>query len=202
MHVLPNTICPPSKKNRPAESPPNVVFLGSYSYPPNAIAADLLVTKIWPIVHEAFPDARLLIAGANPEFITSFSRSPPGVNFLGFIRDLANFYANARVVCTPIQSGGGTRVKIIEAAMLGLPVVSTSLGAEGLNFQAGSEILIEDNFVQMARLTFSLLEDIHRGQLIGEKARRKALQVYSRSRAIKKSNEIHSPSIINYRPWK
>jgi glycosyltransferase involved in cell wall biosynthesis len=94
---------------------PNILFLGAYSYPPNAVAAEYLIHEVWPRIASRCPKARLLIAGLDSDALTSFHHPPPGVEFLGFVSDLGALYRRTRVVCCPIQSGSGTRFKILEA---------------------------------------------------------------------------------------
>src|SRR5205807_60194 len=83
----------------------------------------------------------------------------PGIGVLGFMPDLEGVYQDARLVVCPVRSGGGTRIKIIEAAMYGRAVVSTAIGAEGLAFEAGSEILIADSADDFARRCAEVLAD-------------------------------------------
>ena len=95
-------------------------------------------------MREACPDARLIVAGNKPERIPSFAQRPAGVEFTGFVSELEMLYRRAAIVCCPILSGGGTRIKILEAAAHGKAVVSTVVGAEGLELRDGVEIALRD----------------------------------------------------------
>lgn len=184
--VLPNTSAPPSAIPPSSSAPPNILFLGSYDYRPNTLAAEILIRDIWPRVTEQAPWARLLIAGANPHNISAYGEPQTTIEFTGFVDDLHALYARSRVICTPIQNGGGTRIKIIEAAMHARPVVSTSIGAEGLEFVSEKEILISDNAEGLAALCIDLLQDPVRCDELGEAAKQSAIRHYGREAAIKK----------------
>jgi glycosyltransferase involved in cell wall biosynthesis len=170
--VVPNGLPVPPSPAPPAPSP-TVLYLGTYDYPPNCDAAGRLIERIWPLVRAQVPEARLLIVGKNPERIASFRSAPPGVTFTGFVDDLDGLYAEARVVACPITIGGGTRVKLVEAASYGRPMVSTRIGAEGLDFEDGREILLRDDDAGFAEACALLLRDEMACARLGEAARAK-----------------------------
>ena len=92
-----------------------------------------------------FPTAELRLVGPAPEEIAAYGRAPDGVKFCGFVPSLEEAYASARIVVCPIRYGGGTRVKLVEAAGWGKPIVSTTLGAEGLGMINDVHALIADS---------------------------------------------------------
>lgn len=175
--TIPNAVAMPSV-NPAIPQTATILFLGGYHYEPNAQAAQRLITRIWPLISRRIPEARLIIAGASPERIPSFHTSPEDVEFTGFVDDLAALYARTRLVCSPIDAGGGTRVKLIEAAAWGRPIVSSSIGAEGLSFENGAEILIRDDDEGIAAECIRLLRDHQLGAKIGEAARQRAASTY------------------------
>ncbi len=122
--TVPNAVTIPELQ--PVTPEPTLLFLGS-DYLPNLHAAEFLIKSIWPLVHRKMPLARLVIAGISPNNINGNFHSIPGVEVTGFVDDLDGLYRRSRVVCAPILSGGGTRVKIIEAAAYGKPIVSAPL---------------------------------------------------------------------------
>jgi len=181
--VVPNALPVPAPA--PPCPAPTVLFIGVYLYEPNRQAAERLAHRVWPWVRARCPGARLLLAGRHAELVHGHGAPPPGVQFLGFVADLDDLYAGVRIVACPIQSGAGTRVKIIEAALYGRPVVSTTLGAEGLQFDpARGEIVIADGDEAMAAEIVRLLGDPARAQAVGAAARSRALAAYSESAAI------------------
>ena len=181
--VVPNAVTLPAAA-APNPNTKTVLFLGAFGYAPNAVAADYLVTEIWPRVRAELPDARLIIAGGNPELLKSRGTTDHSVEFPGFVPDLADLYAQTDVVCCPILSGGGTRVKIVEAAAYGKPVVSTPLGAEGLDFHRDTEILLEADAGALASACVRLLKDPALAARIGEAARARAARLYDASAII------------------
>jgi glycosyltransferase involved in cell wall biosynthesis len=180
--VIPNSIHIPDAQDLTDE--PVLLFLGAYGYRPNALAAEELVSRIWPRVRQRCPTARLLIAGANPEFIPTFGTPEPGVEYTGFAEDLDSLYSSTRVVCCPIRAGGGTRIKIIEAAAYGKPIVSTRIGAEGLDFIDGDEIFLRDDAQAFADACVDLIMDKNLSNASGRAARAKAEKMYERRSVI------------------
>jgi glycosyltransferase involved in cell wall biosynthesis len=162
-------------------SDPLVLFVGAMGYRPNAQAADFLVQRIWPAVRAQVPAARLAIIGLGPERIASYHSADASVVFTGFVEDLHSWYRRARVVCCPIHHGGGTRVKIIEAAAHAKAIVSTRLGAEGLNFKDGREIILRDAPAEFAAACIRLLADPNAAAQLGRAALQKARGIYARS---------------------
>jgi glycosyltransferase involved in cell wall biosynthesis len=176
--VIPNAVARVADGTLTAE--PTVVYLGTYSYRPNVVAAEYLIREVWPSVRRRCPRARLLIAGPGSEAIDGFSVPPPGVEFLGFVDDLDALYRRSRVVCCPIQSGTGTRTKILEAASYGVPVVSTSVGAEGLALIPEAEILLRDTAEGLAEACVGLITDEGHATRIRTAAREAVRARYSR----------------------
>src|SRR5262249_250202 len=116
-------------------------------------------TRCWPRVRAAVPNATVRIVGRKPEEVPSHARPPAGAEFNGFVPDIDAVYRQARVVICPVLSGGGTRVKLVEAAAFGKPVVSTRIGAEGLDFQDGQHALLRDDADGFADACIQLLRD-------------------------------------------
>jgi hypothetical protein len=175
--AVPNAVAvPPAPPPLPAA--PTILFLGACDYPPNMVAAERLATRVLPRIRARLPAARALIAGRGSERLPSAANPPDGAEYLGFVPDLDTLYARARIVCAPIETGGGTRVKLVEAAGYGRPMVSTRLGAEGLDFAAGSEILLADDDTGLAEGCLRLLQDDTAAQALGEAARTRMRATY------------------------
>lgn len=193
--VVPNAVAMPPTAPAPARAE-TVLFLGAYHYEPNARAAERLATKIWPLVRAARPDARLILAGDAPQAIPCFGNDIPGVEFTGFVPDLARLYEDTRVVCCPLEIGGGTRVKLVEAAGFGRAIVSTRLGAEGLDFIAGREIVLADDDPEIAAACVTLLADREAAHALGLAARERALARYERT-TIEKTIVQHAHAVLD-----
>ena len=181
--TIPNAVAMPAHYGIDCASM-GLLFLGAYAYPPNVTAAEFLIREVWPLVREACPEARLIIAGNRPERIESFAGCPAGVEFTGFVDDLEELYRRVRVVCCPVMSGGGTRLKIIEAAAYGKAIVSTRVGAEGLELRDGEEIVLRDGGRAFAEACVDLLKDPTRCEAMGLAARRAVEPRYDRQHIV------------------
>lgn len=123
--------------------PGEILFTGLMSYYPNQQAIRWFLEEVFPKVQLAIPAARLIVAGADPPQWLLGRRSS-AVVVSGAVPDMRPYFHRARVVIAPLKIGGGTRVKILEAQAMERPVVSTSLGAEGLNTESSSIVLADD----------------------------------------------------------
>jgi glycosyltransferase involved in cell wall biosynthesis len=179
--IIPNAVDIPHP--HPGSTAPNLLFLGS-DYGANIDAAEFMADKIWPAIHSGVPDAKLIIAGISPERMKNRGTYAPGIEITGFVRDLDSLYQTSRVIVTPILVGGGTRYKIIEAAAYSKPVVSTAMGAEGLEFAPGKEILIRDDPESFAETCIELLADPSLCEKIGTAARAKTAHLYDRKAVV------------------
>lgn len=163
----------------PLPAVPSILFLGNYGHPPNREAAERLITRIWPRIKSTVADARLIIAGANPDRIPAFVRSPNDVEFTGIVDDLAALYARTRIVCCPISNGGGTRIKLIEAAGFGRPIVATAVAAEGLCLEPGRDFQQSDDDDAMALACVRLLGEDNEAKAIARAARAAVVSAYA-----------------------
>lgn len=175
--VVPNALPVPEDVTAPAHAP-NLLFLGACDYPPNIEAAERLVKAIFPLIRAAVPNARLTIAGRGSDTLPSRKHCPENVDYLGYAADLNELYARTKVVCCPMLNGGGTRIKLIEAAAYARPMVSTSVGAEGLDFVEGHEILLRDSDSEFAHACVGLLRDDQACERLGKAARLRMQERY------------------------
>jgi glycosyltransferase involved in cell wall biosynthesis len=183
VQTVPNSVNFPPLDGGDA-SEPLVLFVGAMGFRPNAQAVDSLVQEIWPAVRARVPAARLVVIGPGRELTASYPAADQSVTFTGFVDDLQSWYRRARVVCCPIHHGAGTRVKIIEAAAHAKAIVSTRLGAEGLNFADGREIILRDAPAQLAEACVRLLGDSQLAARLGRAALQKARGTYERGAVV------------------
>jgi glycosyltransferase involved in cell wall biosynthesis len=178
--VAPNVIDVASYCPTPEGEPGTVLYTGGMDWYPNRDAVTYFVEQVFPLVRQQAPGVRFVVAGRNPsnEFRQQFT-GMPDVVFTGTVADMRDEIAKASVCVVPLRIGSGTRLKILEAAAIGKPIVSTSLGAEGLDFGDGSEILIADDAGSFAAATASLLVDPRRRAQLGRAAREKVENQYS-----------------------
>jgi glycosyltransferase involved in cell wall biosynthesis len=127
---------------RPAGN--RIVFVGLMNYRPNVDAVVTFARKVWPKLRKQFPQCSLTLVGADPVDEVLALREEAGVEVTGTVPDVRPYYQDALVSIVPLRTGGGTRLKILEAMAAGVPVVSTPLGAEGLMVEHGRNILLVD----------------------------------------------------------
>jgi glycosyltransferase involved in cell wall biosynthesis len=172
--VLPNCVDSAAKPvlDEPLSGAPAILFVGLLLYPPNADAARWLLNEIFPRVRASLPDCSLyLVGGEAPHDLRNLSERQ-GVFLTGHVDDVTPYYARCLVAAAPLRAGGGTRLKILEAMAYGCPVVSTTLGAEGLPVQEGEHLLLADTAEDFARAAVHLLEDPELRSRLRSNARR------------------------------
>lgn len=166
----------------PREAGPvlNLLFLGTLSYAPNIDAVDHLVRTLLPAVRRAWAGpVHLQIVGRRPTAAVLAAHQPPDIQVLADVPDITAAYAQADVVVVPIRFGGGTRIKILEALSLGRPVVTTSLGVEGLDFRDGQDLLIADAPAEFAQACVRIARDPTFAAALAAQGRRSFLDLYS-----------------------
>lgn len=119
-----------------------IVFVGLMNYHANVEAAVWFARRIWPAIRSRFPQLRLTLVGADPTPSVRDLARIEGVEVTGTVPEVAPYYAEAVAAVAPLLTGGGTRLKILEAMAAGVPVVSTAIGAEGLSVSPGQDILL------------------------------------------------------------
>ncbi len=135
-----------------------IVFSGSLEYEPNRGAVRHFRDHIWPALRNRFPSLRWRLVGRNPEAVARCISGDPRIECSGPVDDAVAELARAKVAVVPLLAGSGTRLKIIEAWAACRPVVSTTLGAEGLPVEHGRNIMIEDDAAGFGVAVSSLLE--------------------------------------------
>jgi glycosyltransferase involved in cell wall biosynthesis len=149
-----------------------VVFVGNLDYPPNRRAIELL-SKIAQRVHKEIRNTKFLMVGKTQKKIEM-----PGFVFTGFLNNLTEILSVSDVAVAPLLQGSGTRLKILEYLSCGLPVVSTSIAAEGLEIENGKNIFIEDDPEKFAVRTIELLRNKELSAFIGNRGRKLAVDIY------------------------
>ena len=183
--VIPNAADVEYYQPRPTDPPPDgrtVVFFGALSYVPNVDGVMHFVRDIWPRIADAHPEARCKIIGGRPP-PSLLALAGPRIELAGHVPDLRPHLAAASVLVVPLRLGGGTRLKIVEGMAMGKAIVSTTLGAEGIDAVPGRDLLIEDEPGRFADAVSRLLAQRSLATRIGQAARQLAVERYAWSRA-------------------
>ena len=157
---------------RDAQHPPVVVFVGSMDYAPNIDAVDFFIRSVWPQVRAAVPGAVFRVVGRNPPAaLQALARRSSGVQFTGFVPDVRPHVRSAHVSVIPLQVGGGTRIKAFEAMAMGCPVVSTTVGIEGLAVEPDVHYLQRDTAQGLTEGVLTVLHDAALRERLSRQAR-------------------------------
>jgi glycosyltransferase involved in cell wall biosynthesis len=144
---------------RPPIEPGRVIYPGSVTFAPNLDAVRFFVTDVLPKVRQAQPRATMFVTGSTDGAAIADLSARPGVVFTNHVADVRSEVARSAVCVVPLRTGGGTRLKILEALALGVPVVSTPKGAEGLELEDGRDLLVADSAETLAAATLRVLGD-------------------------------------------
>jgi len=153
--VVPNAyypMCPPFSRRPDRRGPLRLLFVGNFGYLPNIDAALFLYRQVLPVLRRRTSrEVCINLAGAGDTTPLRGLVADPSVRLHGFVENLAPLYAAADVAVVPLRAGGGTRIKILEAFAHGIPVVTTSIGAEGIDAIAGEHLLVADEATAFAQ---------------------------------------------------
>lgn len=158
----------------------NLMTLGTLHYPPNADGIRWFIHEVFPQVRAQAPGATLMIVGKNPpqDFINLAAEQPGVFEVTGYVPDLQPYFEQAALVMIPVRSGGGMRVRILEAFARGMPVVTTTVGLEGIEARPGDEVIVADDPDALAAAVVNLLKDETEQRRLAENGRRLAEQRY------------------------
>ncbi|MFC1704251.1 glycosyltransferase family 4 protein [Candidatus Omnitrophota bacterium] len=162
-----------------AESARNLLYMGTMDYHPNIDAVLYFYKEIFPKIKKNISDCKLFIVGRRPPQAIRDLQRDKSVEVVGFVENIQPFYEQSAVSIVPLRAASGTRLKILESMALGRPVVSTSVGCEGLNVAHKKNILVADNPSSFARNVTELLTDSMLWQRIRNDARKFVEENYS-----------------------
>ena len=139
--------------------PKRIVFVGSMDYHANVEGAVKFARNVWPSIHQHKPLLTFTIVGKDPAPAVRELSSITGIEVTGSVPDVRSYYREAIAAVVPLNVGGGSRLKILEAMAAGVPVVSTTLGAEGLDVSDGENIVIADGDDRLTKAVIDLVND-------------------------------------------
>jgi len=199
--VVPNAVDIDEFRRSPGHPLPDgstVLFFGALNYFPNVDGLLHLLDDVWPLLAASHPAARLKIVGQHPP-PEILARRGPRVEVTGRVDDLRPHLASAAVTIVPLRIGGGTRFKILEAMAMGRPVVSTSLGAEGIDARPGVDLLIADEPRDFAAAVGRVLDDPGLADALGARGRALVEKGYSWTAAARRL-ELFLERLLAARP--
>jgi glycosyltransferase involved in cell wall biosynthesis len=162
----------------PASSEPVAAFVALMGWKPNSDAAVWLAREVWPLVRSAVPEARLLLVGREPGRVVT-DLAAPDIEVTGTVPEIAPYLQKSMVALAPLLSGGGTRLKVLEALDAGRPLVSTSVGIDGLTDLIGKGVFVGDTPADFAKEIIELFDDPERARKAGLEGAEAARSNYS-----------------------
>lgn len=175
----------------PDKSEARIVFTGIMDYPPNVDAVCWFVDEIFPIMRQTYPSLKFQIVGAKPTEKVKSLAAHQGVEVTGRVPDVRPYVDAATAFVVPLRSGGGTRLKILQAMSMECPVVSTAVGAEGLRVEHNRNILFAENAAEFVSEVGKLLESDREASRIGSAGRELATSEYAWSSCLRGVDELY-----------
>jgi glycosyltransferase involved in cell wall biosynthesis len=149
-----------------------ILFLGSLDWRPNLDAVRLLLDEIFPAVRRAEPSARLCLVGRNaPDWLAQRVAHTANAELHANVADVRPYLAESGVLAVPLRIGGGSRLKILEALAAGLPVVSTRIGAEGLELRPDKDLIVVEGVKEMAAALVESIRHPERVRIMAQQGR-------------------------------
>ncbi len=162
IHVVPNCVDVQYYQRDPMATPQpaSLLFTGTMDYRPNVDAVAWFATDVLPLILALRPDVRVRIVGRSPSAIVKrLAEKHPNLQVIGAVEDVRPYFSESTLFVVPIRMAGGARLKILESMAMGLPVVSTPMGAEGIELADGRECLLAAGADSFATSVLQLLED-------------------------------------------
>ena len=171
----------------------NIVTLGTLHYQPNADGIRWFARQVFPLIHRQAPDTRLTIIGKNPpaDFTRLAEQSVGAITVTGYVPDLTSSLQSAALMVIPVRAGGGMRVRILEAFSRAIPVVTTTIGLEGIQAEPGKDVLVADTPEDFAACVVRLLHDPRLREDLGKNSRLFVEQTYDWRIVLKKLDEVY-----------
>ena len=164
---------------RPAAAPA-IIFAGRLDQYSNREGILYFLREVWPRVRAAYPSALMHVIGMNaPKTLEEIAAADDRVKLHGFVPDVRPYFAGATVAVCPVRDGGGTRIKILDALAQGIPMVSTTIGAEGIDVSPEQDVLIADSPEEFARQIGRVFDDPTLRAMLSRNGRQLAVSRYS-----------------------
>ncbi len=180
-----------SQKKRNEPKTPTILYVGTFKWLPNIEAIEFLVQKVWPLLKKEIPDIKLNIVGNSPtKKILEFGKQKD-IKVFNFVEDIRDAFTTAHILLAPVFSGKGTRYKILEAMATKTPIVSTSIGIEGIEAKDKEHVLIADTPEEMVKAVKLLFKDKKLRQTLANNGKEFVKKYYDWDNIAKKLSDIY-----------
>jgi glycosyltransferase involved in cell wall biosynthesis len=171
----------------------NILTMGTLYYPPNADGIRWFIQEVFPLIRQQVPAAKLTIIGKSPpkDFLKLAANPESGIVTTGFVPNLDPYFAESAVTVVPVRAGGGMRVRILEAFARAVPVVTTTVGAEGIDARPGVEVSIADSPSEFASAVIRILQDKELRERLAVNGRRLAEEKYDWHVVLKELDNVY-----------
>jgi len=156
--ILPNIHGESEKKVEPFEKRNDIMFIGGFLHDPNIDAAKYFVSEIWPKIKQKIPKVKLFIIGSNPTPEIK-KLSSDDIQVTGFVKNLQPYYDKCKLMVAPLRYGAGIKGKITQSLTKGLPLITTSIGAEGIDLVDGKHCMLSEDPIEFAEKTVQVYND-------------------------------------------
>lgn len=193
VEVVPNGVGEELMEDVPIHFTKKILFMGNYAWLQNIEAANILAKKVFPKIKAQIGDAQLIIAGQNTEKVSHLVSDGISLQNLRIddTQGVKKWYQKCGVLVAPLYGPGGTRLKILAAMAAKLPVVTTSIGIEGIDAENGNSVLIGENSDELANLTIQVLQEKELYQKIALNARKLVEEKYTYPKIAQKLGQIY-----------
>ncbi len=196
-HPLPDKTDEPTDSNGfhssvSSNSTKNLLFTGTMNYFPNSDAVIYFCEEIYPLIQKQHPDVNFFIVGNHPTEQVQRLAENRGVTVTGYVPDIRPYFHEASVFVAPLRAGSGIQTKNLEAMATGTPVVTTSIGAMGLEAEIGEELLTADNPQDFADCVIHLMENPEDQQNLGNAGRKRVEASYDWDVLVEKLEQVYA----------
>ncbi len=199
IHVIPIAIDTDEVTVIERESAPlHILHIGTMYWPPNIDGVLWFAHEVYPLIRQQRPDVCFDIVGAQPpQEIVALNGDRTGINVTGYVADPTPYLQRAALMVVPLRAGGGMRVKILNALAQGIPIVSTTLGCEGIEVVPGESILVADEPADFADAVLRLLDDAELAAELAADGRRLAEKKYDYRHACAPLDEVYAKAEVS-----